>query len=402
MFHLHAIVQEGRIDDLELSIRKNQEDLNQLNDEGYSPLHLAIISSSTALVERLLKAGSNPNQATLEEFTPLSLAIKHFVRHEIIRLLLSYGAQVNQADSVGRTALHMASFMGKVQVVRLLLTSGGSVDAQQQDGWSPLHCATVSSSTQVIDLLLDSDAAIDCQENRGHSPLHFAVLKGDGDLVKHLIAHKANMNLSCYSGWTPLMSAALGRHQDVLITLLDNGADTDWARPDGLNVLELTQSINWSYGIYLIQIYRDFYLKLINKLEKNQCNNITHNQYRRLVCQLTRRALDLSTNHVCLSPLFKKLYELLQKYYLKALHDLVSVDDLVEYWRKGGVLRGSHEDLRIRVPFQFIPVLRFSLLRSDTISSGESLQNHCLNNLFRHKPDPDFVFRQLEKRARAR
>ncbi|OON17423.1 ankyrin repeat protein [Opisthorchis viverrini] len=51
---------------------------------------------------------------------------------EVVRELLSRGADPNRATKKGNTALHIASLAGQFEVVKMLLDAGASVNTQAQ------------------------------------------------------------------------------------------------------------------------------------------------------------------------------------------------------------------------------------------------------------------------------
>jgi ankyrin repeat protein len=60
---------------------------------------------------------------------------------EAIAICLEAGADVNAADTTGRTALHGAAQKGYDQVVTFLTERGGKLDAKDRRGLTPLDAA---------------------------------------------------------------------------------------------------------------------------------------------------------------------------------------------------------------------------------------------------------------------
>ena len=57
---------------------------------------------------------------------------------ELIRLLLSAGADVACKDNRDNAALHHAAMRGDVAVIKALVEAGSDIDAQNGKGWTPL------------------------------------------------------------------------------------------------------------------------------------------------------------------------------------------------------------------------------------------------------------------------
>ena len=105
-------------------------DVNQLFDNDASPLVLALDNGSVEVAKRLLGAPAiRVNQATTSGITPLILASK--IDHkEIIKLLLSRGADPNMIDNAGISALHFACTYGNTAIVEMLLDAGAGMDLE--------------------------------------------------------------------------------------------------------------------------------------------------------------------------------------------------------------------------------------------------------------------------------
>ena len=137
---------------------------------GATPLWLAAKFGEVEMVRSLLDHGANPRFATKEGTTPLMIAIaagagqdrrdRMFVNPEIVAdardrepavtlqaatLLVRSGADVNAADELGDTALHLAVARRLDAVVRLLAEHGAILEARNKDGKTPLALASAGN-----------------------------------------------------------------------------------------------------------------------------------------------------------------------------------------------------------------------------------------------------------------
>ncbi len=82
------------------------EPLDQYNEEGLTELMIAVEANDDGLAKRLLEKKANPNATTKDNFghTALHLAAMN-ENKELLELLIDNGAQVNQTNKVGFTAL---------------------------------------------------------------------------------------------------------------------------------------------------------------------------------------------------------------------------------------------------------------------------------------------------------
>ncbi|AGF84931.1 repeat protein [Moumouvirus goulette] len=116
----------------------NKININKLNS-GNTALTFATWCDNLKLIKLLVKYGADVNIPEYQNgWTPLIIAcIRYtFNSHEIIEYLLNNGANINQKDSKGRTALFKTCelYLGsRTHIVELLLKYGAYPDIQDED-----------------------------------------------------------------------------------------------------------------------------------------------------------------------------------------------------------------------------------------------------------------------------
>ena len=140
--------------------------------EKNTALTWAVFYCEAGVVKKLLALGADVNHANERRFTPLmytatslrghELRGTQAERNEIAALLINHGADVNQGMGdghimgSGETALHFAASRKNADLVRLLLTAGANKNAKSNDGYTPLDVAQFpdhAPNDEVIHLL---------------------------------------------------------------------------------------------------------------------------------------------------------------------------------------------------------------------------------------------------------
>lgn len=216
--------------------------MNAVDLRHNSPLHYAAMNDSQSeIVDVLLSArgidvdakmsfaqdvpGRDPPSAT-----PLHIAAMTG-SHSIVEKLIAGGSRaVNVGARNSITALHFAAMWNHAETARVLLTSWAFVDARNSNYWTPLHFAALRNSTRVARVLLSSEADINAVDCDHWTPLHFATLYNHTEVVRTLLSSGANVTVKAiYTGiklsTTALHLAAEKGFDKIVQLLLDAGAD---------------------------------------------------------------------------------------------------------------------------------------------------------------------------------
>jgi ankyrin repeat protein len=166
--------------------------LSAQTDSSRDALFAAIRAGSTAEVERLLKAGANPNIADADG-TPALMAATLFGGADLVKLLLDRGADPNRSGVGGTTALMWA--VPNLEKVRLLVAHGANVNARSEtDRTAFLVSASYPRTLDVLRLLLDRGADLRAQDRAGATALALAVRSADVDVVRFLVERGLDPN----------------------------------------------------------------------------------------------------------------------------------------------------------------------------------------------------------------
>ena len=189
---------------------------------GETPLMVAARVGAAAAVGRLLEAGAAVDARATRGQTALMWAAAQ--RHpEVVSVLLAHGADLHTRSDTwsqmmavpphgqpeynrriphgGNTALLFAARDGAVESARRLIAAGADVDDTNAWGVSAVTLAAHAGYGEIVALLLEAGADASAGE-AGFAALHAAILRRDEAMVASLLAHGADPNAPLRT-WTP-------------------------------------------------------------------------------------------------------------------------------------------------------------------------------------------------------
>ena len=130
-------------------------DINVRNINGETPLMCAVDAENIETVTLLLKDHADVNAVNDQQGTCLHLAASRDESGSMTRLLLKRDPDVEIMDGDGLTPLFLAAFTGNDAVVRQLLKFGADPEAKEPDGFNALHYACMQANHVFMSRLLD-------------------------------------------------------------------------------------------------------------------------------------------------------------------------------------------------------------------------------------------------------
>lgn len=218
--------------------------VNALNDDGYSPLLLALRYGHynhsdpgrlLAVVELLLSRGASVALAGKDGMLPLRAAMDP-VNIDLIRLLLKHGAAMPD------DGLDWALSKKRVDLIKLLLERPTPAILSYRDphGGTMLHRAAEGPQMLfAIEALVRGGANLHAKDDDGVTPFGRAAFAGNLSAMEYLYRHKAGEMYPDKHGQTPLHLAAYGARHDIMAWLLERGADLNAKDGRGRTPLEI-------------------------------------------------------------------------------------------------------------------------------------------------------------------
>jgi ankyrin repeat protein len=174
-------------------------------------------------VKALLAHGADPNACNTIGMSALMIA-SGTGNEAIINDLLAAGAQLNPNTPFG-SPLTFAAYQSKPAVMHLLLEKGAQVSSSRPDRISALMLAARAGEPGVVKELLAKKADLAAADNHGSTALSYAARAGKTEAARVLLAAGAKVDVPDLDGWTPLMHAAVNGHADLTTLLLARGAN---------------------------------------------------------------------------------------------------------------------------------------------------------------------------------
>ena len=216
---INSPIAESRIDMMKLLI-ENKADINYTDENGLSPLSIAIENGDIEATKFLITNKANLNILTSDGISLIGYAISQN-NMDLLQILIENGADINYSggDYQLATPLMTASRLGLDNVVRILLTRNVNINAVDINGNTALHTSAGNSQLSVIKLLLEKNPNLDIQNKVGNTALHLAVISGNIDIVGELVLKGANTRIRNNDGRLP-MDIARANHSAAIFEIL--------------------------------------------------------------------------------------------------------------------------------------------------------------------------------------
>ncbi|KAF7891924.1 hypothetical protein EAF00_008226 [Botryotinia globosa] len=256
-----------------LLLLDKKAEVNFLDKNGCTPLHLAVRWKSTDIIRLLIARDAGVSFIDKDGASLLHhAASRPDADQEAIELLVDAKLKLNQKDNEGRRPIHFAARSGNVSTLKLLKDKGAVINSTDQKRNSILHYAVLNKrySKEIIEYLVSSKAVhIDAKNIKGETPLMHAVRYGhigidvndqdaEGDTALHLVLKKCPrssvictllrakastsiknnngetaLSIRAEGGKTVVHHAAAQNSQETLKLVLERGASIDTKDSDG-------------------------------------------------------------------------------------------------------------------------------------------------------------------------
>lgn len=186
---LHLACMDGRLD-IAKYLRWKGAEISIDDDTGQTPLHYAVKGGYETLARFLLAGGANQDMEDDESHAPSYYAKGSFT----MSWMFKFGHSIESVDPETRnTVLIAAAILGDHNSIQSILDQGADMEAQDKEGRTALHQACGLGHLSCIELLISRGANIEHKDNDDCTPILIGIRAKQLEVVKLVIEKGANL-----------------------------------------------------------------------------------------------------------------------------------------------------------------------------------------------------------------
>ncbi|CAH8385979.1 unnamed protein product [Eruca vesicaria subsp. sativa] len=253
---LHIALKEKHEDVAFYLLSVSHDDVSfDVNNDGASPLYLAVEAGNCKLVAKMLESLSSPSKlALMSHAKSLVHAAMRAKRIDILGIILRQNPRlIELRNEEGRTCLSFGAAIGFYEGISYILlefdkSASSLCYVADDDGFFPIHMAAREGHVRIIkEFLKHCPDSVELLNSQCQNILHVAAKTGKSKVVKYLLEldeEKRMMNGQDLDGNTPLHLATKHRHSMVVNILTWNkNVKLTTVNNDGFTALDIAEAL---------------------------------------------------------------------------------------------------------------------------------------------------------------
>ncbi|CAI4230935.1 unnamed protein product [Auanema sp. JU1783] len=233
----------------DVNAKKRFKNVN--DDEGQTPLHMAVAWGQSEVVKALIEKGADLNAQDVDGRTACHIAVRESNKEALTILLEAPEVSfISTRDKFGQTPLSLAISRRDHKSAEEIVNRQPHAALQTNgNGENLLHVAVRTNDLESVLFLLGThtDPTRTTQDSTRKTALHLSTLAENELIMRNLILAGCVIDARTSDGSTPLHDAARAHRADLLRILLENGASTEILDEKG-DTAFLTSVRNGSYA----------------------------------------------------------------------------------------------------------------------------------------------------------
>ncbi len=191
---LSEFIKYQKTDEFLKKIESQKNNLQELNQSGYTLLHVAAkIENSTSIINKLIELGLDIDIKDSNGNTPLMIAANYNCPKNV-KTLLELKANHSIYNNNLNTALDLSCSGNYLETTKILIEHKADINSDNGNKKTPFIIAVYAQADiELIEYLLQNNADINYGDGNG-TPLMYAIGYKNLTLVKYLLSKGAKIN----------------------------------------------------------------------------------------------------------------------------------------------------------------------------------------------------------------
>jgi ankyrin repeat protein len=160
--------------------------MREYNETLTNELCNAIIGREADKAISIIKKGAEINDRDNNKWTPLHYAAYYNIT-EVVLELIDKKAYINAVNNIGLTPLHYACKHGNTKAAIALIENGADIKMKDAYDLTPLHWAVKHDNSEIVEAFTKKGVDLNVRDRWGRSPLASAISNGDDINAMYLL-----------------------------------------------------------------------------------------------------------------------------------------------------------------------------------------------------------------------